>query len=120
MKKVLLVDDDRTHLRLLSKRLENEGYDVYLAEDGAAGFEMAQAIRPDVLVLDIMMPGINGYTVCGLLKSNRDYRSIPIIILTSRNRDEDKIFDDTVAPEAYMTKPFVMEEVVGKIAELIS
>ena len=118
-KKILVIEDDPVTVRLLARRLECNGYDVVVAMDGLAGIEMARRERPDLITLDIMLPEVNGYTVCSFLKTSENYRAIPIIIVTMRNGDHDHVFDESVQPEGYFTKPFDMKELLTEIHHLV-
>lgn len=115
----MLVDDDRSLIRLLETRLKSRGYDILTACDGKEGLEKAQTLQPDLIILDVMMPKVNGYTVCCMLRLDERYSSIPIIMLTSRSEDADKEFDEKVKPDAYITKPFNRDALFEKIEELV-
>ncbi len=118
-KKVLVIDDDRGIVQLFQSRLKADGYEVVIAFDGLSGIAKVEQERPDLITLDVMMPEVNGYSVCGFLKSHQRYRSIPIIMVTVRSGKNDREFDESVRPEAYMTKPVNMDEFLGKVEELI-
>ena len=119
-KKILVVDDEKNMRKFLRIELEYRKFTVILAKDGKEALMRAKAEMPDLIVLDVMMPKIDGYTVCRSLKSNEQYRSIPIILLTvqGRKRDIQKGLD--ALADAYITKPFISEELVEKINELIA
>lgn len=118
-KKILIIDDERDLADVLKTRLAAEGYDVACAHDGISGLEMAKSISPQLVILDIMMPHLNGFAVCSLLKGNDLYRHIPIIILTARDEKNDRIFSEDVKPEAFMNKPFSSAVLLDKVRELI-
>lgn len=117
-KKILIIDDDPVTVRLLESRFQAQGYGVVTAFDGFTGLEKAKQEEPDLITLDIMMPELNGYSVCSVLKSNQEYSSIPIIMLTLCDSKENREFDEKVRPEAYFTKPFNMAVLLDKVEEL--
>jgi len=109
--RVLVVDDEPNIVELLSTSLRFVGFDVATAADGVQALDVARSFRPDLLVLDVMMPGMDGF---GLLRRLRDdgVRS-PVLFLTARDSVEDKITGLTLGGDDYVTKPFSLEEVVG-------
>lgn len=119
MPKILLVDDEPNILLLLGTRLRSEGYQVLTAKDGQAGLEAAKKEKPDLIILDLMLPKMDGYKVCGLLKRDARYAKIPIVMFTARGQDEDRKMGEEVGADAYITKPFVPQTLLSKIQELI-
>lgn len=117
-KRVLIVDDEQTMIDLLRKRIETE-YDVIVASDGHEGLDKARAERPDLILADVMMPRLDGYHMCRLLKFDEKYKDIPIIMLTSRIHGQDRKNAEDVKADAYITKPFKGEDLMGKIRGLI-
>ena len=117
-KKILVVDDDPVLVKMLDVRLKENGYDVYATIEAAEGLQMAMENNPDLIVLDVMMPIINGYNFCRLLKSEEKQKEIPIIFLTSRSEKEDMEIGREMGAEAYLTKPLNMEDLLQKIREL--
>ena len=118
-KKILIVDDEKDLVETLTLRLEANGYEVIKAYDGQEGLERAQKERPDLIVLDLMLPKMDGYKVCGLLKSDLRYSKIPIILFTARAQESDKKMGEEVGGDAYITKPFDPPALLAKIKELI-
>lgn len=118
-KKILVIEDDPVTVRLLSSRLEHNGYEVVVATDGMAGIEMVRLERPDLITLDIMLPEVNGYTVCSFLKTSKPYDAIPIIMVTTRNEAHDRIFDESVKPEGFFNKPVNTTELLAEIHHLL-
>ena len=118
--KILVVDDEEDISFSLSRRLSAVGFEVICAEDGAEGLRRAQTEGPDLIVLDLMLPKIDGYKVCRLLKFDERYKRIPIIMLTARSQDDDMALGREMGAEAYMTKPFDSGELLQKIQELLA
>jgi len=119
-KKILIVEDDPDIISLLEFRLRDKGFDVLTATDGAEGLEIARREHPDLITLDINLPEVNGFTVCSMLKADPQYSDIPIIMLTARDGATDSVFDDSVKPETYITKPFDIDDLIEKIHALTS
>jgi len=118
-KKILVVDDEVELVELIQMRLEAAGYDVVVAHDGYDGFEAAQKQNPDCIILDLMLPKMDGYRVCGLLKANTRYRKIPIIMFTAKAQESDRVVAAEVGADAYLTKPFEPDILLAKIEELL-
>lgn len=105
-KRVLICDDDPVILRLLEVNLELEGYQVLSAHNGQEALEIARTELPDLIVLDIMMPRLNGYETAGVIKDNPDTRDIPIVFLSARTQQSDIDRGRAYGVEEYLTKPF--------------
>ena len=116
--KVLAVDDDPVIQRLLQVNLEMEGYEVALAGDGVEALEQARAFRPDLVLLDIMMPRKNGWQVLAELKGDEDLKHIPVVFLSARAQDDDLQRGTELGAEAYITKPFDPIDLLDLVAEL--
>jgi DNA-binding response OmpR family regulator len=114
--RVLVVDDEANILELLRGYLEREGYDVACASDGAAALRTARDFRPDVVVLDIMLPGLDGIEVCRQL---RQFSSAYVLMLTAKAKEMDKIVGLTVGADDYMTKPFSPRELVARVRAML-
>lgn len=117
-KKVLIVDDEKDIVETIKFVLEAQGYDCLCAYDGEAGLKKAKDKMPDLMVLDVMMPNINGFKISRLLKFDAKYKNIPIIMLTARSQKEDKIIGEETGADIYMTKPFEIEELVNNVKQL--
>jgi len=117
--KILLVEDERDMAYAVTLQLEAAGYDVVNAYDGYAGFEKAKLDEPDLIILDLMLPKMDGYKVCGLLKADARYSKIPIIMFTARAQESDKDMGMEVGSDAYITKPFEPQALLSKIKELL-
>lgn len=109
--KVLIVDDSKTIRRTAEVLLEGEGCAVAGAEDGFIALGKVVEQKPDVILLDIMMPRLDGYQTCSLLKAHADYRDVPIILLTSRDSLADKARAEVVGADGFITKPFTRDEI---------
>ena len=118
-KKILVVDDEPHIVMLLEGRSKANGYEVLTARDGVTALEMAKNKKPDLIILDLMLPKMDGYKVCGLLKKDARFASIPIMIFTARAQDEDRTMGEEVGADAYITKPFDPPTFINKIRELL-
>jgi two-component system alkaline phosphatase synthesis response regulator PhoP len=103
----------------LKVELEKNDYEVITASDGKKGLEKAHKEKPDLIILDLILPKLDGYVVCSLLKRDKRYSAIPIIVLTARDKEEDLEMGKKVGADAYITKPFKFEILLGKIKELL-
>ena len=115
MDSILIVDDNPENLKVLSNMLEKEGYDTRVAMDGEKALESIQAEAPDLVLLDIQMPKMDGYQVCHNLKSTEKYKMIPIIFISALNEVYDKVKAFQVGGVDYITKPFQFEEVSARV-----
>lgn len=115
IKKVLVVDDDASMTLLLSKCLKENGYEVTAVTEAVEGLEIAMTKKPELIILDVMMPIINGYNFCRLLKQEEAQKNIPIIMLTSRNQAKDIEIGIEMGAEAYLTKPLNTTELLKLI-----
>ncbi|HEX7166961.1 MAG TPA: response regulator [Acidimicrobiales bacterium] len=118
--KVLLVDDDPVILKLLQVNFEMEGYTVVTASDGVEGLEKAQAERPDIVLLDIMMPRMDGLQVTKALKGSDDTKDIPIILLSAKAQASDVQAGKDMGADDYLTKPFDPLELLDRVGDLLS
>ena len=118
-KKILVVDDEEHIVRVVKDRLEAFGYEVETAYDGQVGLEKAKTVNPDLMILDLMLPKLDGYQISRMLKFDIKYKHIPIILFTARAQENDKIMGQQVGADAYITKPFVPDILLAKIKELL-
>ncbi len=116
MPSVLIVDDEKRILDILKEYFLKEGFDCFLAEDGIDALSIIKNNLIDVVILDVIMPEIDGFSVCSLIKNNRD---IPIIFLTSKDREEDKLKGYSLGADDYVTKPFSPRVVLAKVKALL-
>ncbi|OGC36073.1 hypothetical protein A2311_00460 [candidate division WOR-1 bacterium RIFOXYB2_FULL_48_7] len=119
MNKILVVDDEPVILRAIADRLKAKGYDVLTAETGEEGYDKTMQFKPDLVVLDVLLPKINGWEVCQKLKADESVKHIPVIILTVKAKEIDEIKSFECGAEAYMTKPFEFDRLLEKIADLL-
>ncbi|MDP3731686.1 MAG: response regulator [Candidatus Omnitrophota bacterium] len=118
-KKILLVEDEKDLIETVTLRLEATGYEVISAGDGLEGLEKAKREKPDLIILDLMLPKMDGFKVCGLLKADTRYNKIPIIMFSARAQESDKKMGQEVFADAYITKPFEPELLLEKIRQLL-
>jgi DNA-binding response OmpR family regulator len=114
--KVLVVEDDRTLLEVLQYNLGKEGYDVLVASDGAEGLETARSHKPDLVILDIMLPRMDGYEVCRILRKEM---TVPILMLTAKTEETDRVVGLEVGADDYVTKPFSMRELMARVRAML-
>lgn len=114
--KILVVEDEPTLLETLEYNLSRRDYEVFTAADGPTALEVARRERPDLILLDLMLPGIDGIEVCRLL---RQEMNVPILMLTARDEEVDKVVGLEVGADDYMTKPFSMRELMARVKALL-
>ena len=112
---ILLVDDTPANIEVLSKTLEQEGYKYAIATDGYKAIKVASHLKPDLILLDVMMPGIDGFETCSRLKSLAETRDIPVIFITARTSTDDIINGFSKGGVDYISKPFHREEVLVRV-----
>jgi len=115
--RVLVVDDDRAIRESLGRALELDGYDVELVADGAAALAAIRAARPDVAIVDVMMPNIDGLTLCRVLRAERD--RLPILMLTARTETSDRVAGLDAGADDYLAKPFDLSELQARLRALL-
>lgn len=118
-KRILIVEDERDLVEILTFRLQSAGYDVIAAYDGQEGLDRARTEKPSLIILDLMLPKIDGYKVCGMLKFDARFKKIPIILFTARAQEADKKMGMEVGADAYITKPFEPTALLANIKELL-
>lgn len=114
-KQILIVDDERDIRDLVSFHLKREGYIVEEAKDGEEAWHRLQKKLPDLLILDLMLPGMNGLELCRLLKGKRETAQLPIIMVTAKSEDTDKVIGLELGADDYITKPFNGRELVARV-----
>lgn len=118
-KKILLIDDEKDLVETVSFRLESLGYTVIPAYEGQEGLDKARRENPDLIILDLMLPKLDGYKICRMLKFDEKYKHIPIIMFTARAQEQDKKMGEEVGADAYITKPFDSKTLLDEIARLL-
>lgn len=113
---ILAADDDPQLLRLMTRNLQLEGYDVLGASDGQQALELIESNPPDLVLLDVMMPKMDGFTVCYRV---REFSSVPIIIVTARGQDQDKVRGLDLGADDYLTKPFSVDELLARVRAVL-
>ncbi len=113
---ILVVEDDKTLLDVLKYNLNKEGYNIITAIDGDQALEAARSQKPDLIVLDIMLPRLNGFEVCRILRKDM---TVPILMLTAKSEEVDKIVGLEIGADDYMTKPFSVRELLARIKALL-
>jgi two-component system alkaline phosphatase synthesis response regulator PhoP len=112
MTKILVIDDEPSIINLVSAYLKPEGYEVYTAADGNAGLKAARAFKPDLIILDLMLPGIDGIELLSRLRRESD---VYVIMLTAKTEETDKVIGLSVGADDYVTKPFSPRELVARV-----
>jgi len=113
--RILLIDDDLTILKLLENAFTIEGYTIYICDDPVSAFELIAATKPDVIILDILMPEVNGYELLEKIKAKPEYADIHVIFLSAVDSSEDRIKGVKLGADDYITKPFIINEVIAKV-----
>ena len=120
MKTILIVDDENSIVEALEFLLEQNGYETISVFDGEGALEFISKFKPDLILLDIMLPGIDGYEVCEIVRLNPKWRQIKIIFLTAKGSEEDIAKGLVLGADDYITKPFSNTELVRKVNQLIN
>ena len=114
-KHILAIDDEKDILKLLQYNLEREGYQVSCAKTGEEGLEAAKARRPDLVILDLMLPGMDGLEVCKILRVNKETKNIPILMLTAKSSEVDQILGLELGADDYIAKPFSVKVLLARV-----
>ncbi len=118
--KVLIADDEPNIVVSLSFMMKREGYDVLIARDGPQALAMILSERPDLVLLDAMMPGMSGFDLCEAVRADASVRDTRILMLTAKGRETDKARGFGAGADAYMTKPFSTRDLVAKVREMVA
>jgi DNA-binding response OmpR family regulator len=113
---IVAADDDPQLLRLMTRNLQLEGYEVLGASDGQQALELIESTPPDLVLLDVMMPKMDGFTVCYRV---REFSAVPIIIVTARGQDQDKVRGLDLGADDYLTKPFSVDELLARVRAVL-
>ena len=118
-KRVLVVDDEKDIVDLITYNLEKEGFATLNAYDGNTALDLAKAKKPDLVILDLMLPGIRGLDVCRFIRKNPETETIPIIMLTARSDQMDKVLGLEIGADDYITKPFNIKELIARVRAVL-
>ncbi len=113
--RVLIVEDERHIIESLSFVLEREGFEVTAVEDGEEAIQRLRAARPDILILDLMLPKVGGLEVLKLVRADAALRTLPVVVLTAKGRQQDRRMAEEIGVDAFMTKPFANSDVVDAV-----
>jgi twitching motility two-component system response regulator PilH len=117
--RILVFEDSATELAVIVGALRSSGFEVMTAGDGEQALTMMGATSPDLVVLDIILPKSNGYTVCRKLKQKPEWKHIPVVMLSSKDQESDVYWGKKQGADAYLTKPFVPQELVAQVRSLL-
>ncbi|PCJ92399.1 MAG: two-component system response regulator [Porticoccaceae bacterium] len=119
MATVLIVDDSPTEIHKLSSMLEKNGYNVLVAESGEAGAEVVKREQPDAILMDIVLPGLNGFQATRQLSRSSETEHIPVIIVTTKDQETDKVWGMRQGAKAYLTKPVSEKNLIGALQDVM-
>ncbi|MFO7761080.1 MAG: response regulator transcription factor [Desulfobia sp.] len=119
IKSILIVEDEADIIKLIDWHLCSEGYSTYIASDGVKGLEIAEKKKPDLILLDLILPGMDGLEVCKSLKRNSKTQEIPVIMLTAKGEEVDRIVGFELGADDYITKPFSPRELILRIRAIL-
>jgi DNA-binding response OmpR family regulator len=119
-KRILVVDDEKDLVETIKLKLTSEGYEVDEAFDGKQALEKVKQRQPDLILLDVMMPQVNGYQVCRELKKSDKFKQIPVVMLTAKAQESDKFWGMETGADDYVTKPFEFDALLSSIKKLLS
>ncbi len=119
MNKILIVEDEADIQALVHRVLTANGFEVFKASSGEEGLIKATTLKPDLIILDLMMPGLSGLEVCRLIKGRQDTKEIPVLILSALNRSVDREYARDAGAERYMSKPFQIDELLVTIDDMM-
>ncbi len=118
-KTVLIVDDEEFFIKPIRLFLEKNGFNVETALDGMKGLQQARTVNPDIIMLDLMLPGVDGFQICRMLKGDRKFKHIPVIIVSAKDTDHDKSLGKQSGADFYITKPVVPATLLSEINSLL-
>lgn len=119
-KKILVVDDEPNIALSVEFLMKREGYEVAIATDGQEAIDMLPEVKPDLMILDVMMPRKNGFEVCSEVRSNPELADLPVLMLTAKGREAEIKKGLSLGADAYIAKPFSTHELVAKVIELLN
>jgi phosphate regulon transcriptional regulator PhoB len=118
-KKILVVDDEKDIVDLITYNLEKENFTTISAYDGLSALDLAKTDKPDLIILDLMIPGMRGFDVCRAVRKNPETETVPIIMLTARSEAADKIVGLEIGADDYITKPFNIRELIARVRAIL-
>lgn len=118
--RILIIEDDRSTARLTEYTLQQAGYEVDVASDGFEGLRRALAEHPDLIILDIMLPGLDGYEVCHRVRQKPETANLPILMISAKARQDDKDIGLRVGADEYLTKPVDPSEILARVESLLA
>jgi DNA-binding response OmpR family regulator len=119
MSRILVVDDEEEMLRSIKLAFEGQGHECVFSSDGLDALEKARKWHPDLIILDIMLPGLDGYKISRYLKYDSKFRHIPIIMLTAKSDEKDRILGFEAGTNEFITKPFTLEKFLGVVSQYV-
>ena len=120
MARILVADDEQFLREMVAFRLRNTGHDVVVAVDGTEALRLASSARPDLIILDVMMPGVDGFEVLRRIKADADLRGIPVIMLTAKGQERDVIAGLSTGAADYVIKPFSLKELTMRVDKALA
>ncbi|MFH1503887.1 MAG: response regulator [Candidatus Omnitrophota bacterium] len=117
-KRVFIIEDDLDIAKIMKYALEAEGHEVYTANDGKEGFEEIRHDPPDLVILDLALPGLCGEEVCRKIKRDKNLKDIPVIMVTAKSSDTDRVIGKVIGANRYMIKPFDVDELLSEVNSL--
>ena len=117
--KILVVDDEQNIIELIKFNLKNIGYSIITANNGIDAFELAKIEKPNLILLDLMLPKLNGFEVCKKIRKDENINLIPIIMITAKNEENDKILGLEIGADDYITKPFSIKELIARVNAIL-
>ena len=118
-KRILVVEDDRDISELIRYNLQREGYEVSVVFDGSLAFEHAVKIKPDLILLDLMLPEVDGLEICRLLKSDKEVKGVPVVMLTAKSEESDIILGLQMGADDYIAKPFSPKVLIARVKAIM-
>ncbi|MBX3647548.1 MAG: two-component system response regulator [Betaproteobacteria bacterium HGW-Betaproteobacteria-14] len=118
-KRILIVDDEPNIVVSLEFLMKREGFEVVVAGDGEAALQAMEQLKPDLVLLDIMLPKMNGFEVCQTIRSRPEWQSVKIVMLTAKGRDTEVAKGTALGADAYMTKPFSTKDLIEQVRQLL-
>ena len=120
MKRILVIEDNKVYCRILRLWLESNGYQILVCHDGLDGLNTAKKEKPDLIILDLLLPSLDGHKVCRLLKADRNFNTIPVVIFTSRDLNADEVLAKQCGADAFVVKTVQSEVILNTIRGLLT